>query len=122
MVALLPSLSLTAMRMRVWMVVRTRAKMAQRKKLAWHLRGLQPLLAIERLVTNEGWVGDPVKAASRRRRGPQARLYRVSHPVILGHRGRRLATATLLLPPSSRGFDGWPPRRCFFRHLRADSR
>src|SRR6266700_3972986 len=62
------------------MVVRTRAKMAQRKKLAWNLRGLQPLLAIDRLVANEGWVPDPVKAVSRRRRGPQARLYRVWHP------------------------------------------
>jgi hypothetical protein len=33
----------------------------------------------------------PVKAVSRRRRGPQARLYRACHPAILGHRGRRLA-------------------------------
>ena len=48
----------------VWMVVRTRAKMAQRKKLAWYLLGLQPLLAIECLVTNEGWVADPVKAGA----------------------------------------------------------
>src|SRR6266436_1359613 len=44
--------------------VRTRAKMAQRKKLAWYLLGLQPLLAIECLVTNEGWVADPVKAGA----------------------------------------------------------
>src|SRR5260370_2837669 len=42
--------------------VRTRAKMAQRKKLAWYLLGLQPLLAIECLLTNEGWVADPVEA------------------------------------------------------------
>src|SRR6266404_552245 len=67
--------------------VRTRAKMAQRKKLAWYLLGLQPLLAIECLVTNEG------------------------------HRGRRLATATLLVPPSSRGFT--PPLTAFASAARA---
>ena len=39
-----------------------------------------------------------VKAVSRRRRGPQARLYRACHPAIFGHRGRRLTTTTL--PPS----------------------
>ena len=36
----------------VWMVVRIRAKMAQRKKLAWPLRSSQLLLAVERLVAN----------------------------------------------------------------------
>ena len=33
------------------------------------------------------------KAVSRRRRGPQVSLYRTCHPAILGHPGRRLATA-----------------------------
>ena len=41
----------------VWMVVKIRAKMAQRKKLAWPLRSSQLLLAVERLVANDGWVG-----------------------------------------------------------------
>ena len=86
------------------MVVRIRAKMAQRKKLAWPLRSSQPLLAVERLVANDGWVTSRVKAVSRRRRGPQARLYRACHPAILDHRGRRLTPATLLPPPSMRGF------------------
>ena len=88
----------------LWMVVRIRAKMAQRKKLAWPLRSSQPLLAVERLVANDGWVTSRVKAVSRRRRGPQARLYRACHPAILDHRGRRLTPATLLPPPSMRGF------------------
>ena len=88
----------------VWMVVRIRAKMAQRKKLAWPLRSSQLLLAVERLVANDGWVTSRVKAVSRRRRGPQARLYRACHPAILDHRGRRLTPATLLPPPSMRGF------------------
>ena len=48
--------------------------------------------AVEFLVANDGWVASPVKAVSRRRRGPQARLCRACHPAILGHRGRRLAT------------------------------
>src|SRR6516165_9041525 len=51
---------------------------------------LQPRLAVEFLVANDGWVASTVKAVSRRRRGPQARLYRTCHPAILGHRGRRL--------------------------------
>ena len=88
----------------LWMVVRIRAKMAQRKKLAWPLRSSQLLLAVERLVANDGWVTSRVKAVSRRRRGPQARLYRACHPAILDHRGRRLTPATLLPPPSMRGF------------------
>ena len=78
--------------------------MAQRKKLAWPLRSSQLLLAVERLVANDGWVTSRVKAVSRRRRGPQARLYRACHPAILDHRGRRLTPATLLPPPSMRGF------------------
>ena len=86
------------------MVVRIRAKMAQRKKLAWPLRLFQPLLAVERLVANDGWVASRVKAVSRRRRGPQARRYRACHPAILDHRGRRLTPVTLLPPPSLRGF------------------
>ena len=57
------------------------------------MRALQPLLAVELLVANDGWVAGPVKAVSRRRWGPQASLYRTPHPAILGHRGRRLATA-----------------------------
>jgi Family of unknown function (DUF6151) len=88
----------------LWMAVRIRVKMAQRKILAWPLLGLQPLLAVERLVANDGWVASPVKAVSRRRRGPQARLYRTCHPAILGHRGRRLNTATPFPSPSLRGF------------------
>ena len=56
------------------------------------MRALQPLLAVEFLVANDGWVASPVKAVSRRRRGPQARLYRACDRAILGHRGRRLAT------------------------------
>ena len=55
----------------LWMVVRIRAKMAQRKKLAWPLRSSQLLLAVERLVANDGWVASRVKAVSRRRRGPR---------------------------------------------------
>ena len=50
----------------MWMVVRIRPKMAQRKKLAWPLRSSQPLLAVERLVANDGWVASRVKAVSRR--------------------------------------------------------
>ena len=67
----------------MWMVVRIRAKMAQRKKLAWPLRSSQLLLAVERLVANDGWVASRVKAVSRRRRGPQARLC-VGHVRQLG--------------------------------------
>src|SRR5215471_3610961 len=78
--------------------------MAQRKKSARPLLGLQPLFPVERLVANEGWVTSPVKAISRRRRGPKARLYRACYPARLGHRGRRLATARPLPPPSLRGF------------------
>ncbi len=65
------------------MAVRIRVKMAQRKKLACHLPGLQPRLAVECLVANSGWVESPVKAFSRRRRGPQARLC-VGHVRQLG--------------------------------------
>ena len=36
-----------------------------------HLRALQPLLAIELLVANDGWVASAVKAVSRRRRWPE---------------------------------------------------
>jgi hypothetical protein len=46
----------------------------EEKKLAWHLRGLQPLFATERSVANEGWVASPVKAVSRRRQGNESRL------------------------------------------------
>src|SRR6266705_7104292 len=77
----------------MWMPVRIRVKMAQRKKLTGPLLSLQPLFAVEPLVANDGWVASPVKAVSRRGRGPQASLYRACHPAILGHRGRRLATA-----------------------------
>jgi hypothetical protein len=54
---------------------------------------LQPLLAVEFMVANNGWMASAVRAVSRRRRGPQANLYRTCHPAILGHRGRRLETA-----------------------------
>ena len=88
----------------VWMAIRIRVKTAQRKKLAWPLLSLQPLLAVRTLGGKRGRVASPVKAVSRRRRGPQARLYRVCRPAILGHRGRRLTTTTLLPSPSLRGF------------------
>jgi hypothetical protein len=67
------------------------------KKAGMAFARLQPLLAIERLVANEGWVASPVKAVSRRRRGPQARLYRA------------LATR----PYSATEVDGWSPGGCF---------
>ena len=62
------------------------------------VRGRRPDPAIEPLVANEGLVASPVKADSRRRRGPKARLYRACHEAILGHQveggapsvGRRL--------------------------------
>ena len=38
------------------------------------MRALQPLLAVELLVANDGWVAGPVKAVSRRRRGPRPPL------------------------------------------------
>ena len=69
----------------MWMVVRIRAKMAQRKKLAWPLRSSQLLLAVERFVANDGWVTSRVKAVSRRRRGPQARLVCRTCPMEVKH-------------------------------------
>jgi len=39
--------------------------MAEREKLTWHLRKLQPHPAIAPLVANDGWVESPVKAVSR---------------------------------------------------------
>jgi len=57
--------------------------MVQRKKLARGLLMVQPLLAVEPLVANERWLVRPVKAASRRRRGPKARLC-VGHVRQLG--------------------------------------
>ena len=65
------------------MAVKIHTEYGDVKKLAWHLRGLQPLLAIERLVANEGWVASPVKAVSRLRRWPTARLC-VGHVRQLG--------------------------------------
>ena len=56
------------------------------------IRALQPLCAVELLVANQGRLASPVKAVSRRRRGPQARLYRAGQAAIIGHRVRRLAT------------------------------
>jgi hypothetical protein len=44
-------------------------------------------------VANDGWVARPVKAVSRRRRGPQARLYRACHQ-----------------PYSATEVDGWQTR------------
>ena len=55
----------------MWMVVRNPRKDGGAKKLAWPLRASQPLLAVERLVANDGWVASRVKAVSRRRRGPR---------------------------------------------------
>jgi tripartite-type tricarboxylate transporter receptor subunit TctC len=73
------------------MAIRIRAKMAQRKKSARPLLGLQPLFPVEPLVANEGWVISPVKAVSRRRRGPKARLNRAS--IGTGSTVARLLTA-----------------------------
>jgi hypothetical protein len=53
----------------LWMAVRIRAKMAQRKKLAWPLLALQPLLAVEPLGANDGWA---VRARSMRGHGASA--------------------------------------------------
>src|SRR3954470_15665306 len=78
--------------------------MAQRKKLARRLLVVQPLLVVKCLVANQGWVACRVKAASRRRRGPKARLYRTGHPAILGHRGGRLPPTRQDPAPSLRGF------------------
>jgi hypothetical protein len=44
------------------------------------------------LVANEGWGMTPVKAVSRRWRGPKARLYRGHYPAILTYCGRYHAT------------------------------
>jgi hypothetical protein len=52
---------------------------------AWVMRGARPDPAVDPLVANGGLVESPVKAASRRRRGPKARLYRGFHEAILGH-------------------------------------
>ena len=45
--------------------------------------------------------GDPVGGVAR---CPPIPIYRACHPAILDHRGRRLTPATLLPPPSMRGF------------------
>ena len=96
-----------------------------RSEKSWHgpCVSSQPLLAVERLVANDGWVASRVKAVSRRRRGPQARLYRACHPAILDHRGRGLTPATLLPPPSMRGFTPpvTPPQRGTKLRTLADS-
>ena len=55
----------------------------------------QPHLAVDLLVAKNGRAASPVKAASRRRRGPKARVDRACRLAILGHRGRRLAAARL---------------------------
>jgi hypothetical protein len=47
------------------MAVDIQTELGDAKKLAWHLRGLQPLDAIERLVANDGWVVSPVKSCYR---------------------------------------------------------
>ena len=65
------------------MVVRIRAKMAQRKKLAWPLRSSQLLLAVDLLVAIEGRAISLVKTVSRRRRWPKASLC-VGHVRQLG--------------------------------------
>src|SRR3954463_16697707 len=43
-------------------------------------RVLQPLLAVEFLVANEGGAANPVKAVRPPQRGPQARPYRTCSP------------------------------------------
>jgi hypothetical protein len=43
----------------------------------------QPDPTVERLVANEGRAASPVKAVSRRRRGPKASLYRACWSAIL---------------------------------------
>src|ERR1700675_670115 len=43
----------------------------------------QPDPTVERLVANEGGAASPVKAVSRRRRGPEASLYRACWSAIL---------------------------------------
>src|SRR5215831_2001903 len=52
-----------------------------------------PEPAVDPMVANEGRAAGPVKAVSRRRRGPQARLDRACRPAILVHRGRLRAVA-----------------------------
>src|SRR6516165_4011469 len=45
----------------------------------------RPHLAVDLMVANNGWTAYPVKAVSRRRRGPKARLYRVRRAAKLRH-------------------------------------
>ena len=56
----------------------------------------RPHLAVDLMVANNGWTAYPVKAVSRRRRGPKARLYRVRRAAKLGHQvdGGQLPSAT----------------------------
>src|SRR5215471_7816793 len=63
----------------------------------WLLRKFRPIFAFECLVANEVRARRPVKAVSRRRRGPKVRLYRTSRT---DHHQ----------PP---GVDGSPPRWFF---------
>src|SRR5215469_10027778 len=67
------------------------------KNWVWLLRKLRSIFAFECLVANEVRTRRPVKAVSRRRRGPKARLYRTSRT---DHHQ----------PP---GVDGSPPRWFF---------
>src|SRR5277367_2838769 len=52
----------------------------------------RPQLSVDLMVANNGWTACPVKAVSRRRRGPKASLYRARRPAKLDHQGRREAT------------------------------
>ena len=52
------------------------------------------------MVANNGWTACPVKAVSRQRRGPKARLYRVCRPAKLGRqvdRGNSLAPCSMAI-------------------------
>jgi hypothetical protein len=69
---------------------------------AWMVRGAWPDPAVEPLVANGGLVASPVKADSRRRRGPEASLYWACRQAILGHRGRRRVAAELRPASTSR--------------------
>jgi len=56
----------------------------------------RPHLSVDLMVANNGWTAGSVKAVSRRRRGPKARLYRVRRAAKLGHQvdGGQLPSAT----------------------------
>src|SRR5262245_5859328 len=53
------------------MAVRIRAKMAERKKLAWPLLPIQPLPAVDRAVANDGGAQGRGRLLARTARGPE---------------------------------------------------